>query len=200
MTAWSEFIYRSHPTFTSFPTSYLSPLFLSFEYIFEDKNMASPGVGPPLPGQQPTPAQIQAMQKQLAIDAEKNGMTVPQFIEFLKKKQQEAQMAQQQGGQQQQGQPQPINPGPPNPAALAVAKFLKSQDLKERTCLLNQQRKPMFKGQLVISSLLSTQPLPKPLYSETSSSSTSKPSLCESSVKESPSPRDHRPSFLRKYL
>ena len=105
--------------------------------------MASPGVGPPLPGQQPTAAQIQAMQRQLAIDAGKNGMTVPQFIEFLKKKQQEAQTAQQQGGQQQhqQGQPQPINPGPPNPAALAVAKFLKSQDLKERTCLLNRAEK-----------------------------------------------------------
>lgn len=80
------------------------------------------------------------MQRQLAIDAEKNGMTVPQFIEFLKKKQQE-QMA-----QQQQHQPQPINPGPPNPAALAVANFLKSQDLKMRTCILNGQRKDMFKG------------------------------------------------------
>ena len=29
------------------------------------------------------------MQRQLAVDAEKNGMTVPQFIEFIKKKQQE---------------------------------------------------------------------------------------------------------------
>jgi translocation protein SEC62 len=106
--------------------------------------MASPG--PPPPGQQPTQAQIQAMQRQLAIDAEKNGMTVPEFIEFLKKKQKEAQMAQQQGGQPAQGQPQPINPGPPNPAALAVAKFLKSQDLKTRTCILNGQRKDMFKG------------------------------------------------------
>ena len=105
--------------------------------------MASPGGGMPGPGQQPTPAQIQAMQRQLAIDAEKNGMTVPQFIEFLKKKQQEAQMAQQQGGQQQ---PQPIQPGPPKPEALAVAAFLKSQDLKPRTCILNGQRKDMFKG------------------------------------------------------
>jgi translocation protein SEC62 len=86
------------------------------------------------------------MQKQLAIDAQKNGMTVPEFIEFLKKKQAEAQrqQQQQQGGQPQQ--PQPIQPGPPNPAAIAVAKFLQSQDLKPRTCILNGQRKNMFKG------------------------------------------------------
>lgn len=100
----------------------------------------------PGPGQQPSPAQIQAMQRQLAIDAEKNGMTVPEFIEFLKKKQQEAQMAQQQGGQQGQQQPQPIQPGPPKPEALAVAAFLKGQDLKPRTCILSGQRKDMFKG------------------------------------------------------
>jgi len=110
------------------------------------------------PGQkQPTPEQIEAMKRQLAIDAEKNGMTVPQFIEKLKqqaKAQQEAQqaaMAQQpqspQSPQSPQQQQQPITPGPPNPAALAVAKFLQSQDLKMRTCILGGERKDMFKGQ-----------------------------------------------------
>lgn len=113
---------------------------------FKIPRMSSPEGGPQGPPQQPTAAQIQAMQRQLAIDAEKNGMTVPQFIEFLKKKQAEA-MAQQQSGQEAQQQPQPITPGPPNPAALAVAKFLKGQDLKMRTCILNGQRKDMFKGQ-----------------------------------------------------
>lgn len=44
------------------------------------------------------------------------------------------------------GSAQPITPGPPNPAALAVASFLKNQDLKMRTCILNGQRKDMFKG------------------------------------------------------
>ena len=44
------------------------------------------------------------------------------------------------------GTAQPITPGPPNPAALAVATFLKNQDLKMRTCILNGQRKDMFKG------------------------------------------------------
>ena len=115
------------------------------------------------PGGRPTPEQIAQMQQQLAIDAEKNGMTVPEFVEALKRQamaqqqaaMQQQQMAQQGGHQhhdhdheqeQQQGQPQPIMPGPPKPEALALAKFLRGQDLKPRTCLLNDQRKDMFKG------------------------------------------------------
>ncbi|KAJ8070774.1 hypothetical protein OCU04_001138 [Sclerotinia nivalis] len=97
--------------------------------------------------QQPSPEQMQAMQKQLTQDAEKAGMTVPEFVEKLKadamaqqQKQREAAMQ-----QQQQQQPQPIQPGPPNPAAIALANFLMSQDLKMRTCILNGQRKEMFK-------------------------------------------------------
>lgn len=125
------------------------------------------------PGGRPTPEQIAQMQQQLAIDAEKNGMTVPEFVEALKRQamaQQQAAMQQQaaqQGGehhhdhdhdhqhqhQHQQGQPQPIQPGPPKPEAIALANFLKSQDLKPRTCLLNDQRKDMFKG-MSFSSLL----------------------------------------------
>lgn len=124
------------------------------------------------PGQKPTPEQIAAMQRQLAIDAEKNGMTVPQFIERLKQQAMQQQMAQQraqqagqpgaqqgqpQQGQPQQGQPQPIQPGPPKPEALALANFLKNQDLKTRTCILNGQRKDMFKGKkfraIAVSSL-----------------------------------------------
>jgi translocation protein SEC62 len=104
------------------------------------------------PGQQLTPEQIQAMQRQIAIDAQKAGMTVPQFVEKLKAQaiaQQQAAQQQQAQAQQQQQQ-QPINPGPPNPAALAIAKFLKSQDLKMRTCILNGQRKDMFKGMPVL--------------------------------------------------
>jgi translocation protein SEC62 len=103
------------------------------------------------PGQpQPTPEQIAQMQKQLEIDAKKNGMTVPQFIAKIREQQmaqqQQAQAAQAQQQQAQQQQQQPITPGPPNPAALAVAKFLKGQDLKMRTCILNGERKDMFKG------------------------------------------------------
>ena len=116
------------------------------------------------PGQQPTPEQIQMMQRQLAADAAKQGVSVPEFIEMLKKQQQARQQQMQQ--QQQQGggggggpappqrQPQPITPGPPNPAAIAVANFLKSQDLKPRTCILNGQRKDMFKGKPSIRPLL----------------------------------------------
>lgn len=129
------------------------------------------------------PEQIAAMQRQIALDAEKMGMTVPQFIgesalacpdrllltapisEHLKRQAAEQMQAQQQQGQQgqgqhqhqhqqqhqhqhqhpQQGQPQPIVPGPPNPVALALAKFLRGQNLKPRTCILNGERKDMFR-------------------------------------------------------
>lgn len=55
--------------------------------------------------------------------------------------------------QPQPGQQVPIQPGPPNPQAIAVAQWLQSQDLKVRTCILNGQRKSMFKGILSISIL-----------------------------------------------
>lgn len=128
----------------------------------------------------PTPQQIQAMQAQLAAEAQKHGMTVPQFIEHIKAQRmaQMQQMQQQQrqagqgggppggppggpqGGPQGQqgppppgmrpgmapGQPQPIQPGPPNPVAIALANFLRSQQLKPRTCIMNGDRKDMFRG------------------------------------------------------
>jgi translocation protein SEC62 len=98
------------------------------------------------------------MQQQMAAEAHRRGITVPQYIEQLKAQamqqhqaqQQQAQVQQQQQAQRQGGQPQqqqvPINPGPPNPAALAVANFLRSQELKPRTCLLDEKRKDMFRG------------------------------------------------------
>lgn len=104
-----------------------------------------------------SPEQLAMMQRQLAADAQKAGMTVPQFIEHIKEQQQKARMAAQQGGEGQHqhqhqhqgggpGQPQPIVPGPPNPVAIALAKFLRSQPLKPRTCILNGERKDMFRG------------------------------------------------------
>jgi translocation protein SEC62 len=119
------------------------------------------------PGQRPTQEQIQAVQRKIAEDAQKAGMSIPQFIEHIKKQAQQRQQMQQQGGGQVQGGPggpghqhphppqgqgppgavrQPITPGPPKPAALAVAKFLRSQNLKTRTCILNGERKDLFKG------------------------------------------------------
>ena len=134
------------------------------------------------PQQQPSPQQIAAMQQQIAIEAQKRGMTPQQFqqmqrqqleadakkagltfeqyINQLKQQafqnhQRQQQLAQQQAaaaqqgqapGQPQQGQQVPINPGAPDPKALALAKWLKGQDLKPRTCILNGQRKDMFRG------------------------------------------------------
>ncbi|KAF2651192.1 translocation protein [Lophiostoma macrostomum CBS 122681] len=120
--------------------------------------------GMPQPGQQPSPEQIQQMQRQLAAEAQKRGLTVPQYIEQLKAQamqQHQAQMraqqqqAQQQQQQQQQGGQQPIQPGPPNPAALAVANFLKAQDLKPRTVILDEKRKEMFRVKRAIRALQS---------------------------------------------
>lgn len=111
-----------------------------------------------------TPEQYQEHQrKQLAADAARQGLTVEQYVNQLKQRaMQEHQMRQQQAQQKQaqgqdQGQPHqhqqsqaqkiPVNPGvAPKPEALAVAKFLRSQDLKPRTCILDGQRKEMFKG------------------------------------------------------
>ncbi|KAL9111400.1 MAG: hypothetical protein Q9187_007926 [Circinaria calcarea] len=105
-----------------------------------------------------TPQQFQQWQRQqLEADAKKAGLSFDQYINQLKQRafqdhQRQQQLAQQQAaaGQQDQGQPQqgqqvPINPGAPDPRALALAKWLKGQDLKPRTCILNGQRKDMFR-------------------------------------------------------
>lgn len=102
----------------------------------------------------------QAQQQAIAAEAEKLGITPQEFIERIRAQQAQQQaQAQAQGqvqgqappgqapqGQAQTQQQQPITPGPPNPQALAVANFLKGQDLKMRTCILQGQRKDMFKG------------------------------------------------------
>lgn len=108
-----------------------------------------------------TPQQLQQEQRrQLEADAQKAGMTFEQYINKLKQEafmnhQRQQQQAQQQQAVQQQGQPQvqgqqgqqvPITPGAPDPRALALAKWLRGQDLKTRTCILNGQRKDMFRG------------------------------------------------------
>lgn len=120
--------------------------------------MSAPMPVPP-PGQQPTQEQIREMQRQIAEAAQKEGLTIQQYVERLKaqaiqqhqQQQQQTQAAQQQQQQQmqeqqQQGQQQPITPGPPKPEAIAVANFLRSQDLKSRTCIFQEKRKDMFRG------------------------------------------------------
>lgn len=139
--------------------------------------MAQPGMSPPgapfpplKPGQQPSPDQIRAMQAQIAAEAQKAGLTVPQYIERVKQQamQQHQRMQMQQAQQRASGQPQvqgpqgaqpgqqvPIQPGPPKPEAIAVAKFLRSQELKMRTCIFQEKRKDMFKVKRAIRALQS---------------------------------------------
>lgn len=109
-----------------------------------------------------TPQQFHAWQRQqIENEAQKNGMNVEQYINHLKQQalenhqRQQQQLAQQQAAEKS-GQPQvqqgsggqqvPITPGAPDPKSLALAKWLRSQDLKTRTCILNGQRKDMFRG------------------------------------------------------
>ncbi|KHN98166.1 protein translocation protein, Sec62 family protein [Metarhizium album ARSEF 1941] len=127
----------------------------------------------PMPGQRPTPEQIAEIQRRVAEDAEKAGMTVPEFIEHIKKQAAEQQrmraMQQSEAGEHvhgehcnhdhggghnhSHGQHQPIVPGPPNPKALALAHFLKGQDLKHRTSILNGERKDMFRVKRALRAL-----------------------------------------------
>ena len=119
------------------------------------------------PGQQPTPEQIRAMQQQIAAEAQKAGLSVPEYVERVKQQamqQHQAQMARQQQQQQAQakgpqgaqpGQQVPIQPGPPKPEAIAVAKFLQGQNLKQRTCIFQEKRKDMFKVKRAIRALQS---------------------------------------------
>jgi translocation protein SEC62 len=114
----------------------------------------------PQPGQQPTPEQIQMMQRQLAAEAEKHGISVQEYVQRLKAQamaQHQAQMQAQMQAQQraQQQQQQPIQPGPPKPEAIAVANFLKSQDLKPRTVIHDEKRKDMFRVMRAIRALSS---------------------------------------------
>lgn len=109
------------------------------------------------------------MQQQLATEAQKAGLTPQQFIERIKanamqqnqnQQRMQAQMQAQQraqggppGGPAQPGQQVPIAPGPPKPEALALAAFLRSQDLKMRTCIFQEKRKDMFKVKRAIRAL-----------------------------------------------
>ncbi|KAI9778965.1 MAG: Translocation protein S62 [Geoglossum umbratile] len=127
------------------------------------------------------PLTPQQAQQWLAAEAAKHNLTVEQF-QLVLRAQAERQAQQQKSGQQprtqhQQEQEQeqlrqqmlqhqhqhqhphqqqtPVNPGTPNPQAVALAKWLRSQELKPRTCILNGQRKDMFKVKRALRALQS---------------------------------------------
>ncbi|KAB8278554.1 translocation protein Sec62-domain-containing protein [Aspergillus minisclerotigenes] len=100
---------------------------------------------------------LAAHQKQ--VEAQRQGQGSPQPGQPGQPGQQGQQDEQ---GQQtpQQPQPQqtthqvPVNPSnPPDPKAIAVAQFLRSQNLKPRTCIMDGQRKDMFKVKRAIRAL-----------------------------------------------
>ncbi|KAL8688783.1 MAG: hypothetical protein Q9218_005389 [Villophora microphyllina] len=118
-----------------------------------------------------TPQQFQQWQRQqIEAEAKKQGLSFEQYVMQLKQQafdqhQRQQQMAAQQQAAQQSGQPTqaqgqsgqqvPINPGAADPKAVAVAKWLRGQDLKTRTCILNGQRKDMFRVKRALRALQS---------------------------------------------
>lgn len=115
------------------------------------QGQGGPPQGIPIPlgpnGERPTPEQIRQIQQQLAAEAEKHGISVQEYVQRLRQQAMAQQQAQMQAQQQQQQQAQPIQPGPPKPEALAVANWLKSQELKPRTVVHDEKRKDMFRGE-----------------------------------------------------
>ncbi|KAL4918253.1 translocation protein Sec62-domain-containing protein [Aspergillus aurantiobrunneus] len=112
---------------------------------------------------------------QLATEAAKHGVSTEQYVAQLKMRamaaQQKAAEVQRQLGKNP-GSPQPGQPGQPgqgpqthsqqvpvnpnnpkDPKAIAVAQFLRSQNLKPRTCIMDGQRKDMFKVKRAIRAL-----------------------------------------------
>jgi translocation protein SEC62 len=128
------------------------------------------------PGQQPTPEQIVVIQRHMQADAERMGLTMEQYVERLKEMaaRHQAQMQQQMQQQQAQGghvhgpncnhgpngqapnqQMQVPAGGPPKPESLAMANFLRGQDLKLRTCVFNEKKADMFRVKRAIRAIQS---------------------------------------------
>ncbi|EZF16333.1 hypothetical protein H112_05774 [Trichophyton rubrum D6] len=115
--------------------------------------------------------------EQIAAEAARQGLTTEQFIHRLKAQalrqhqMQQQQQQQQQGQAGQQGQHQhqhqhqhpqqqqqqvPVNSNaPPDPKGIAVAQFLRSQNLKPRVCILDGRRKELFKVKRALRALQS---------------------------------------------
>ncbi|PLN81002.1 translocation protein Sec62-domain-containing protein [Aspergillus taichungensis] len=120
-----------------------------------------------------TPEEFAKQQReQLTAEAAKHGMTTEQYVAQLKmralaahQKQMEAKRQAQESGQSSPDQPQqqqqtqtthqvPVNPNnPADPKAIAVANWLRSQNLKTRTCIMDGQRKDLFKVKRAIRAL-----------------------------------------------
>ncbi|KAJ5729488.1 Translocation protein S62 [Penicillium malachiteum] len=102
---------------------------------------------------------LQAHQKQMEAQRQAQGSQQPGSPAQPGQPQQQQQQQQQQGQAQapkpgQQMHQVPVNAGQPaDPKALAVAKFLRSQNLKPRTCIMDGQRKDMFKVKRAIRAI-----------------------------------------------
>jgi len=124
--------------------------------------------------------EFQAFQRRtIEEEAQKLGITPQEFVQRKQAEAREQMMKQRAAAEAQgqapgqapgqppaqgQGQPQPqqrmqqldiTKPVEAKPEALAVAKFLRAQNLKTRTCIFNGQRKDMFKVKRALRALQS---------------------------------------------
>ncbi|KAJ5784306.1 Translocation protein S62 [Penicillium pulvis] len=102
----------------------------------------------------------EALYKELQMEAmrahQQQGQGSPQPGQAVQQQKPGQPPSPQQGPPQQQMQRVAVSPGQPvDPKALAVAKFLRSQALKPRTCILNGERKDMFKVKRAMRALQS---------------------------------------------
>lgn len=91
---------------------------------------------------------MQQMQAQRLAAQQAQTQAQAQSPELQAQQQSQALRQQPQGQAPQATQQVSVNPSnPPDPKAVAVAKWLRSQNLKTRTCILDGQRRDMFKGE-----------------------------------------------------
>ena len=105
----------------------------------------------------------QQLQQHLSAEAAKRGLSLQQYVNQLKEQafqrhqpeenrcfeeDNKSQMQEDTSRQKQLENKILNNTSPPKEKAIAIAKFLQSQDLKTRTCILQEKRKEMFKGMI----------------------------------------------------
>ncbi|KAJ5471722.1 hypothetical protein N7530_009079 [Penicillium desertorum] len=117
-----------------------------------------------------TPQQFAAQQReQLAADAAKLGLTTEQYVAQLRMRAMQAHQQQQKVQAEQQGQAAPDGQQAPSPAPQQHQHTTTQQNLKPRTCIMDGQRKDMFKGLSSMQSSAQFERLNPPAYAKAAS-------------------------------
>ena len=111
--------------------------------------------------------QSEQIREQLSAEAAKHGLNLQQYMEQLKiQSLQQRSNSKNPHNNKSSHEPRirnqipllkqdvPVQAESPKPEAIALAAFLRSQNLKTRACILQEKRKDMFKGKIFIPSNL----------------------------------------------